>query len=251
MPNFKMTRVLQISLKEKPQIVLTERFTCISNIEDFAYVYIMLSGSWRSDDEKKAGQETWLKAQEFQGLTIPNNGGMLQYYQHLIKYRIESPRYGTRDLLRNISMMNYDMTTYLEVLKATAKNFDKPKIEEVINALNKLKQAMVNGTTDINDDINDNDLNKYICYSWSEAQVNDAKNKFEQDFPPKLNAEQSYIFNEISSRLKAHQQIAAFIKGRAGTGKSFVIHTIINFLIIENIPYIICASTGIAECLIE
>lgn len=244
-------KALKINLRTKPQIVLTERFTCTSNIEEFFYVYLMLNGSWRSDDEMKANQETWEKALEYHGLKIPDNDGMLSYYQFLIAYMINSPRYGTKDILRNISMMNYNMLFYLSHLKGKVGLHEKMKIDEIIKELNKLAQAKSSQIHDINEIQNSLDLNQYIHYSFTDDEISDSRNKLVIEFLPKLNPEQNDVFNKIKTRLEAHQQVTAFVKGKAGTGKSFLIHTIINYLTSNSIPFIVCASTGIAASLIN
>lgn len=150
---------------------------------------MMLNGSWRSDDEMKANQETWEKALEYHGLKIPDNDGMLSYYQLLIDYMINSPRYGTKDILRNISMMNYDMLFYFSQLKEKVGLREKREIDEIITELNKVAQAKSLQIHDINEIQKSFDLNQYIHYSFTEDEINDSKNKLELESLPKLNPE--------------------------------------------------------------
>lgn len=150
---------------------------------------MMLNGSWRSDDEMKANQETWEKALEYHGLKIPDNDGMLSYYQLLIAYMINSPRYGTKDILRNISMMNYDMLFYFSQLKEKVCLREKREIDEIITELNKVAQAKSLQIHDINEIQKSFDLNQYIHYSFTDDEINDSKNKLELESLPKLNPE--------------------------------------------------------------
>lgn len=249
--NLPNARALKINLRTKPQIILTERFSCTSNIEEFSYVYLMLSGSWRSDEEMKAGQNSWIKALEYHGLSLPCNDGMLQYFQLLIKFMINSPRYSNFDLLRTISMMNYDMIPYLLEIKETSGTFIKSKIEEIICELKRLKQANLTFIEDINVLPDYEIMNKYIRYSFNDDEINKSAKKLNYKYMENFNDEQRLIFNNIQERLLAGQQVMAFTQGKAGTGKSFLIKAIINFLKANRIPHIVCASTGMAASLIK
>ena len=85
-------KALQIKKRNKPKIILTERFTPNSNIEDFSYLYILINGSWRSDQEMKGENETWQKALQYHGIALPSEDNIFQYYCTLILYMLNSPQ---------------------------------------------------------------------------------------------------------------------------------------------------------------
>ena len=243
------SKALKIELIRQPKIVLTEKYQINSNIEDFSYLYILLSGTWRSDEEIKAGQDTWQKALEFHGLSFPENDHIFQYYKLLIKFMLDSPRYSIHEIARTISMMNFDMKEYLEDLKDKLTNEQKQIVQNIINELISIEH-IGDIIEDINEEPSADSLNKYITFERSREERKESKKKLNDIFIPKLNRDQKYIFDEISKRLEAKQQITSFIQGKAGTGKSFLIQTLTNYLTVKKIPFIICASTGIAASLI-
>ena len=242
------SKALKIELRKVPKMVLTEKYQVNSNIEDFSYLYLLLSGTWRSDEEMKAGQETWQKALEFHGLSIPDDDGILQYYKALIKFMLESPRYSPYDIVRTISMMNFDMKEYLENLKSMITNEQKENVQNIINELISLDHVEEH-IESINVEPSIDMLNEYINFQKSDEERTEAEQKL-NGIIPELNKDQKYIFDEISKRLEAKQQVTSFIQGKAGTGKSFLIHTLIYCLTSKKIPFIVCASTGIAASLI-
>ena len=245
LPNAK---ALEIKLRTVPRIILTEKYNITSNIENFCYLYLLLSGSWRSDDELKSGQSSWIKALEYHGLSVPDNDSVFAYYKLLISYMLDSPRYSHHDIVRTISMMNYDMTEYLHQIMANSSDVQKKKIAEIIKEIITLK-SIEDRIEDIGNAPSEEQLNHFIVYKKTDQEREDAHHKYVADVT-KLNSEQKYIHDEIVQRIDANQQVTAFVQGKAGTGKSFLIHTLINYLISKSIPFVVCASTGIAASLI-
>lgn len=67
-----------------------------------------------------------------------------------------------------------------------------------------------------------------------------------------MNDQQKYVMDIVKYAFQSsNNQIIQYIDGKAGTEKSFVIRAIQNFCTIHNIPYLTCASTGIAASLIS
>ena len=64
------------------------------------------------------------------------------------------------------------------------------------------------------------------------------------------NGEQNRICQFVINSINRFQ-ILGFIQGKAGTGKSFLIKHLINLFTIYKIPFLVCASTGIAASLID
>ena len=236
--------------RSTPQIVISERFSCSSNMEDFYYTYLLLSGSWRSDEEMKTNKDSCAKALEFHGISIPDDDQLLHYYKLLIKYMIASPRYNDYEITRYISLMNYDMKPYLRSLKDDYDINIQNRIDSIVNQIEIIDNAWSSDyIPSILDPPNSYIINQYINYKFTDAQIQEANDCLLNNINS-LNREQHYIYDKIISRLENLQQVCAFIQGKAGTGKSFLINTLIKFLISKSIPYIVCASTGIAASLI-
>lgn len=155
-------------IKACSQIVLTERLTCASNIEEFCYVYLLLNASWRSDEEMKVEHVAWLIALEFHGLSLPAAADVLLYYQLLSKLMFISPRYSQNDITRSISMMNYDMTIYLEKLKTEFSNDIQIKIDSVITEIKIFAHSTDEHVVDINMPDIEIDFGKFI-YLWNKT----------------------------------------------------------------------------------
>ena len=248
--NLPNAKALKINKRMKPKIILTERFTVNSNIEDFCYLFILLNGSWRSDNEMKAHKESWQQALEYHGLAVSVEDNIYQYYQTLIMYMLNSPQYNMHNFVKNITMMNYDMIPFLNQLKQKVSNANKDAINEAINELKNIQDIRAHGINDVNDDLSNDVINNYVNYSWNDEEIANAQSLI-SNIEEKLNHDQKCIYREIKDRLIAGQQVTAFVKGKAGTGKSFLIKSMINFLIANKIPYVTCASTGIAASLIN
>ena len=246
--NLPEAKALKISIR-KPKIIITEKFGCNSDIEEFAYAYLLLSGSWRSDDEIKAGKKTWVEALEHHGLCLPDDDDVTKFNKLIVKYMLNSSRYSDYDISRTISMMNEDMTNYLINLKDSISNEQKSIIERVIDILNSKNNLLNNIVISIEREPNPDIIGKYIYFAFDENIKNNAANQL-NSIIPSLNENQSHIFNEIKERIDAGIQVNAFISGKAGTGKSFLINALKKFFITKDIPFIVCASTGIAASLI-
>lgn len=177
-----------------------------------------MCGSWRSDEEMKVGKETWLEALEYHELSYPDDDGMLQYYKLLILYMINSPRYSETDICRNIFMMNYEMISYLEEIKEDQNSDCQIKIDRIIQELRKIANAKDIQIKYINIDPATININDYINYSFTvEEMLNSALDL--EESKNMFNKELNNIYNEIVARVKDSQQILAFIRGKAGTGK--------------------------------
>ena len=242
-------KVLKCTLRMKPQIVLTDRFSVSSSIEEFCYFYILLNGTWRSDEEMKSDQDSWQKALVYHGLSVPEIDSVYQYYCKLIEFMLTSPMYNEYDFIRNISMMNFDMIPFLSTIKEKVCIENKIKIERVIAELKLLRTIDNEIVYDIDNEESAQNINYYIHFSWNDNEINRAQVKLNESIKL-FNLDQAYAFNQIKERILAKIQLMAFVQGKAGTGKSFLIGSIINFLITNKIPYVVCASTGIAASLI-
>ena len=247
--NLPNSKALKVEKRAKPQIILTERFSITSNINEFCFLKTLLAGCWRSDEEIKSQQENWHKSMEYHGLSIPEEDYIYQYYKNLIIYMLESPRYNTYDFITSISMMNYDMFPFLNALLNKVSIENRNKIDHALNYIRSIDSINIDSISDISNEPSDFQINKFICYSFNDEELIRSLSDL-RIFEEKFNDGQRFIFNEVRNRLLAGQQLTAFIKGKAGTGKSFLIKSIINLLKVQKIPFVVCATTGIAASLI-
>ena len=190
-PDFNLLHAKSLAyfLRLKPQMILTNKFSVYSDIEDFCYAFILLNGSWRSDEEMKANQESWQKALEYHGLSLPENDDIYKYYCNLIEFMLDSPMYNENDFIRNISLMNFDMIPFINSIKEKLSLEKKIKCDSVINQLQMLYNYQENIVENIDEPIYDRTLNKYIKYSWSSEEINSAKERLESS-TNLLNSEQ-------------------------------------------------------------
>ena len=236
-------------IRRKPKIIITEKFSYTSNIEEFAYVYLLLNGAWRSDEEMKAGKNSWMEALEYHGLCLPDDDEIMKFNRLLIKYMLNSSRYNDADISRTISTMNENMVDYLISLKSEVSLEQKRTLDNVIEILNCRDQIINNTIVSLEQEPAPEVINKYICYSFDST----IKNSSIDELPTIIDAfniDQSHVFNEIKNRIDGGIQIKAFISGKAGTGKTYLINAIKKLLIANEIPFIVCASTGIAASII-
>ena len=88
---------------------------------------------------------------------------------------------------------------------------------------------------------------KYISAYYTQEERLKANTEYNNQ-SIKLNMDQKYVVNSIIHSLP--NRTPFFIPGKAGTGKSFVVSCIKNYLVANDIPFIVTASTGIASILI-
>ena len=238
--NLMQAKALKCKKRGNPKIIITEQFNNISNIEEFAYVYLLISGCWRSDEEMKANKNTWMEALEYHGIDFPDDDETNKYNRLLIMYMLNSSRYSEYEIAREISMMDENMEPYLLSIQDRLSYEQRRIIRralDVIRDKNEIEHTIIYNLETMPDVIN-----KYIRYSFDDASKNRASIKLSQMFN-NLNEDQKYIFTEVKTRLEAGIQVQGFVSGRAGTGKTYLIEALINYFICNGIPHIICAST--------
>ena len=138
----------------------------------------MLNGSWRSDEEMRAGQNSWIDALEYHGLILPDDDERLKFNHLLISYMLNSSRYGISDICRQISMMQEDMISYLISIRDHLSIDQKHIIDEVLSTLN-CRNQIEHEVLDLNNECQDA-INKYISYSFSDNIKETAKNKLNE-----------------------------------------------------------------------
>ena len=113
-------RALTCTLRQHPRIVIPPKYGLTTNTDDFAYAFLLTKGCWRSDNELRAGQPTWLSALAYHGLQTPELPEAYTYSCHLFEYMLLSMRYSPYDLASMLTRLPSDITPFIEQLNDTA-----------------------------------------------------------------------------------------------------------------------------------
>ena len=240
---------LRCSLRSRPLIVLTDKFTLGSDPESVAYAWLLLNGCWRTDDEIRADCASWTEALHYHGLAPEQDVTFHPVYCRLIDYMFTSCRYSVAEMCSIISRMDEDMSPYLQSLLQDAGPQRASVITELLDVLHhrtELERETVPALLPP-------DLNRarsFIACDFDDAERTDAELRFART-RAQLNPDQAAILDYFMSRLTSGIVTNLFVRGKAGTGKSFLISCIRDLLISRNVAHITCASTGIASSLIH
>jgi hypothetical protein len=66
-----------------------------------------------------------------------------------------------------------------------------------------------------------------------------------------LNSQQKQIFNSVKTALLTTKACMFYLDGPGGTGKTFLLNTVINFVSTKRISAVVCASSGVAALLLR
>ena len=104
-------------LRFSPKIVITEKFNSnIHTSEDFCFLLLLLSGSWRSEDEMKAGCATWRDAVRYHGIVPQESPELFQI--RVLSYMITSNRYSPEEIVRISADCKFDVPEAFSCLKS-------------------------------------------------------------------------------------------------------------------------------------
>ena len=247
-PNLLHARALNCSLRSVPKIILTEKFVFTGDPELFCYVFLLLHGCWRSDDEIRAGRSSWLAALFYHGLAVPQVPEICTYQCRLIDYMLECPRYTVYDVACTVSRLLPDAKAYLSHLSSTA----PPQIQRLIRDVEEFLRvdAELPQTVTIDGPHDATLAKQYISCDFTEHDKSHAA-KILDERCPRLNRDQTAVYSYINDALAANVAFHIFVNGRAGTGKSFLISCLQALFTTRDVPFVTCASTGIAASLIQ
>ena len=246
---------LKIKKLANPRIVTFKNFDFFQQEVNFYYHYLLISGCWRSEEDMMLSFSDPLDAIKYHGLCKPFfpeiNPGIGLY----LIYHIQLLRYTETHLKKMISnFMNQgvDTSDLLKVLNNYRPPIQriKDRVELCMQYINDIKSVLMEekpvsrNSFDVSNDI----LKKYICIDFTEKEKEESKNLFESNYPL-LNEQQKAIVDKIITEI--HLITNFCILGKAGTGKSFLIKTLMAYFRFNNIPYGVTASTGIAAALIH
>lgn len=241
-------RALNCSLRETPKIILTEKFAFTNDAELFCYVFLLLHGCWRSDEEMRAGCSSWLEALSYHGLAVPQLPEICTYQCRLIDYMLESPRYSAYDIACSVSRLLPDAKAYLSQLWECS----PPPVKRLIAEI----QSFMNGQADLPPSVSidgPQDVSvakQYICCDFDDHEKSVAAGLLAER-QPNLNMDQLSVFSHVNNAVTSNVAFHIFVNGKAGTGKSFLISCIQALLTTLDVPFVTCASTGIAASLIH
>ena len=241
-------RALNCQLRNVPKIILTEKFAFTGDPESFCYAFLLLHGCWRSDTEIQATCNSWLAALQYHGLSLPELPEISIYQCRLIDYMLESPRYSAYDIACSVSRLLPDARAYLSNLSDSAPPPTQRLIAEIQAFLN--VDLQLPDTVTLRGPQNMDVARQYISCGFSEHDKSVAAEILNERLP-KLNDDQRSVYAHVHGALTANVAFRIFVNGRAGTGKSFVISCLQALFTRMDIPFVTCASTGIAASLIN
>ena len=248
---------LRCRLLVKPRIITTQKFSFNYSKESFAFHYLLLSGCWRSDEEIKAGQRTWVEALQYHGLAVPEGPEDLVVSPLFVRSLITSNRYMVAEIqyiLSRLISQGVSSDLILSSLDDIAQHHEDERIEVIKNGVREYMEHLDEMERPITDlgDRGANSPRDYIHCDFNEEELRQASEELREAAPYiRANSDQNMIFEEIKHGFAAGRQTLMFIQGKAGTGKSFLIRYIENYLTTKGIPFAVCASTGIAASLID
>ena len=240
---------LRCTLRVAPRIILTDKFSLCSDPDAIAYAWLLLNGSWRSDDEMRAGCDSWTDALIHHGLAPDVHFTRHPVYCRLIDYMLASCRYSESDIATTISRMDEDMSPYLESLARTS----GPQLTATLTSLLGILRQRHAAQQETVATLSPPDFARarsFIACDFTEPERRAAAERFAAA-SRRLNNDQRAVLDHLTTRLDSGVIVNLFVRGKAGTGKSFLISCIQDLLTSRQIPYITCASTGIAASLIH
>lgn len=253
-PSLNNAKQLVAVRRKKPVIVVLNKYDLHSNREHYYFHIIFLSGCWRSDTEIKSNFETFEDAAKYHGiLSSLGESEIDNQFRTYIYYMVNSNRYSSWEIGRNISIIeqstnSLDINQILNELSITHPQRIQ-QIHQCIENFRIIDQTNIE-TQSIDDDTND--INELIGLMYTDFDVLASALKLTDNIR-KLNEEQLIAYNLITRaiRLGDGNESRFFIYGKAGTGKSYLIHMVQQFCIANRVSFITTASTGIAASLID
>ena len=239
-------------LRCRPKIVITEKFNANTySSESFCFLLLLLSGCWRSEDEMKADCATWRDALAYHGVITQDSAEQLQL--HLLSYMITSYRYSPDDIVRISADFKFDVASSLLSLQTALPETFRQALSHAASVVRMFQLHKRQSTAEVTDvrGVSDDTINRFICYRFSLEEIEMSSNWIREN-TRLLNEDQMAVYEAITSRIgPGHSlQTNCFVMGKAGTGKSFLISCLRKYFTANSIPYVVCASTGIAAMLI-
>ena len=253
--NLKSAKQLVVTRRKKPVIVILNKYSWNSNREHYCFHLTFLSGCWRSDEEIKAGFNTYEEAAKYHGTfsTIGENE-IEQYTSSFIIYMINLNRYNPQEIARNICSLDLTNCSFNieSIFNMYQENFPLRiiQIRNAINQYNLTDPSMIQTQTILGDD--SESMKELIGMNFSDLERNQISLQLPNSVE-RMNARQRLAFDLITRAIKEGDgnESRFFISGKAGTGKTFLINAIKEFCIANSFSFIITASTGMAASLID
>ena len=237
--------------KIHPGIIITQKFNYAFDKEKFAFHYLLLSGCWRSEEEMRAGMSSWMEALEYHGIIPPHSPEEDVISPLFIRMIIESNRYNIIEIKRLLTLMisqGIDYGNITQTLNSLKNIQNEDKINSIVQSILEYRDAILNQNQPlVSFDLPNHIYRDYIHIDFNEEEIAKANQDLNNAFPLiNSNIDQLRVFNYIKESIRNGTQSLLYINGKAGTGKSFLIKFITNYLICTNIP-----STGKAASLID
>ena len=258
-------------VKRKEKAVITYRnYDYLKETDEFLFQYRMIQTNYRSDSEILGDEKGSISDLILQKYDIPSvilsDPGVFAYINFLLKnnrYHIDDVSSRIIALIQN--GINMDLVKKY-VLLCRKKSFiddedeyplpNDPlnyfyinqRVKNVIMAIDGFKLSIDSENKNIDSlQISAEKQKKYINSNFTEQEMKEALDLYNNNYKL-LNEEQKDIIDNLISDFPSRK--SCFISGKAGTGKSFLIETFKQYLISKNIPFCVCASTGIASIIV-
>ena len=237
---------LKCALRSSPKIVLTDKLTFATDPNRVAYAWLLLNGCWRSDEEILAGQASWTDALTYHGLCRPSTLPIVQ--QSLVDYMLESLRYTPSEIAVTLSRIETDFVPYLQTLRDRATPLMQRTLDTILQLLHDRPGI---GPGEVPDELTlGSSARDFISCDFTPEELEEADRDLKQ-MVPQLNNDQRTVYNYVAETLANGTLMTISVNGNAGTGKSFLIRALQCLFVTRGVPYITCASTGIAASLIR
>lgn len=247
-PDLPHAHSLTCRLRRQPKIVIPPKYGLSTHTENFAYAYLLTKGCWRSDDELRADQPTWLSALAFHGLEPPDLPGAYSYSCHLFEYMLKSMRYSSYELASMLTRLPADISSFVQELYQTS----TPDLRRCLSDIEAYLRfgPPPPAAVELNTPEERAIARDHIRCDFSADERAHAQEMLDMNLP-RLVPDQLSVFQYVRSHLSSNTIFSLFVSGKAGTGKSFLIACLQNLFITANVPFVTAASTGIAATLIH
>ena len=162
---------------------------------------------------------------------------------------LASPRYTPADIAVTLSRTEINFEPYLLTLREHAAPPTKRDIDAILQRLRAPPASLAPELPDLAPSDSPS-FRDFISCNFTAAELAEAQT-LQSAIVPQLNDDQRAVYTHVATTLTNGTLLTLSVNGKAGTGKSFLIRALQSLFVTQGVPYITCASTGIAASLIR